>query len=90
MQEITLLERDQKARTYLAGVALGLVITLVLKLGFDWVFATSAVNREYQMRQKQITSDSVIRELLIQKRKILKDIDSLEQKRNSLPTAVPH
>ncbi len=86
MKEISLLERDNKARTYLAGVALGLVITVLLKLGLDWLFATSAVTREYELRTKQMTADSLVKELLIQKRQLLIDIDSLQKTKTSLQT----
>jgi len=84
MKEILLLKRDHKARNYLAGVALGLVLTIVVKLLIDWNFATSAVNREYELRQKQIAADSVNTQLLVEKRQILRDIDSLVKTRDSL------
>jgi dCTP deaminase len=87
MKEINLLERDQKAKNYLAAVALGLVLTLFVKLGFDWMFATSAVSREQNLRQNELVIDSTIRNLLIQKRNLLVEIDSLEKIKTPLLTS---
>jgi len=78
---ISVLEKDQKATNYISVTAVGVVIAILLKLAFDWYGFSMGLNKGIDLQKKQFTSDSMINLQLSEKKKLLIEIDSLEQLR---------
>lgn len=74
-----LIEKDQKANNYLAATAFALIATIFLKFIFDWAVAGQNFDRGYQQKQKEVAVDSTIHRLLLEKRQLLQEIDSLKK-----------
>ncbi|MES2850555.1 MAG: deoxycytidine triphosphate deaminase [Bacteroidota bacterium] len=76
---IKLIEKEQTAKDYLVKTAVGLGIILLMKFGFDWITFDNGFKKGLELKQKQIETESVINELLIQKKQLLIDIDTLKK-----------
>jgi len=74
---IRLVEKEHTAKDYLIKTAIGLWIVIILKLGFDWVSYGIGFQKGYASKQKEITADSLINKLLIEKKNLLIEMDTL-------------
>jgi dCTP deaminase len=74
---IGLLERDQKAIDYLVKTALGVVLVIILKFVLDWAIFNTGLTKGVEIKGKEIGVDSTINKLLLEKRKLMLEIDSL-------------
>jgi dCTP deaminase len=77
---IRVIEKEHTAKDYLIKTAIGLGLVLVLKLGFDWAAYDNGFRKGYFSKQKEISADSAINQLLVQKRNLLTEIDSLKSR----------
>jgi dCTP deaminase len=76
---ISLIERDQKAINYIAITALGLVIAFVIKFFFDWYSLKIGLDKGAELKMKEIKVDSIINQRLLEKKKLIIEIDSLKK-----------
>lgn len=81
---ISLLEKDQKALDYLIKTALGIVIVIILKFLLDWGLYNQGLNKGSEYKQKEISADSIINQKLLEKKRLIMEIDSLERTKNRL------
>lgn len=77
---INLIEKEQTAKDYLVKTAVGLGIIIILKFVLDWAMYKNGYNEGIEIRSKQITADSIINNLLDEKKRLLLEIDSLNKK----------
>ncbi|WP_183560897.1 dCTP deaminase domain-containing protein [Mucilaginibacter sp. SP1R1] len=82
-RRIGLLERDQKAIHYLSATALGIAITILLKLGIDWCFFNQGVNIRVDQKKQEMLIDSTINARLKEKKGLLLQIDSIQKIRRT-------
>ncbi|RCR67520.1 dCTP deaminase domain-containing protein [Larkinella punicea] len=80
--KIELIEKEQKAIDYLAKTALGLMVIIFVKFIFDWVVFNYGLNKGIEIKQKEVIVDSMINLKLVEKKKLLIEIDSLQKIRN--------
>lgn len=81
---INSLERDQKAMDYLIKTAFGIVIIILAKFIFDWVVFNTGLKKGAEAKQIEVTADSIINLSLAEKKKLLIEIDSLQNFKNNL------
>jgi len=88
-------ERDQKANNYIAVTAIGLVIALIIKLGFDFVALDKGYEKGLELKKeelnlikKQISSDSLVNVRLLEKKNLMIEIDSLRKTEQELQTSI--
>lgn len=78
-KRISVLEKDQKANNYIAVTAFGIVIAILLKFTFDWYVYEKGLTKGADIKNKEITADSIINLRLSEKKLLLKEIDSLKR-----------
>lgn len=83
-KRISVLEKDQKANNYIAVTALGVVIGIFIKFVFDWTSLDKGFDKGAEVRNKEIIIDSIINQRLIEKKILIKEIDSLKIVKNKL------
>ncbi|RZK12935.1 MAG: deoxycytidine triphosphate deaminase [Flavobacterium sp.] len=86
--KINLIERDQKANNYIAATALGLVVVVIVKFVFDWSAIKTGIDKGIEVKRKEQTIDSIINSQLLEKQRLMIEIDSMEKVRDSLKTSV--
>lgn len=72
------LEKDNKANNYIAVTALGLIAAIIIKFVFDWNVLDKGFSKGIDIRSKEVAVDSIINLRLLEKKKLLKEIDSLK------------
>lgn len=77
-RKIGLLEKEGTAKDYLIKTALGILIVLFVKFCFDWLAYENGYKKASELKEREIILDSQINNLLIEKKKLLTEIDSLE------------
>jgi dCTP deaminase len=78
-KRISVLERDQKANNYIAVTAIGIAVAILLKFIFDWTAIDLGFKKGIEDKSKEIISDSIINQQLLEKKQLMEDIDSLER-----------
>ena len=81
---IAILEKDNKANNYVAITALGFVIALLLKLAFDFYALDKGWDKAIEYNAKQAEFDSIINQRLLEKKQLIKEIEILTIKKDSL------
>ena len=83
-KRISVLEKDQKANNYIAVTALGLLLVVLVKFIFEWAVYNTGLTKGIEIKTKEVASDSIINKNLIEKRNLIKEIDSLRALRENL------
>lgn len=76
---IGLIEKEQTAKDYLVKTAVGLGVVILFKFVFDWISYDNGFKKGIELKQKELTADSIINVELIAKKKLLIEIDSLKR-----------
>ncbi|WP_396157728.1 dCTP deaminase domain-containing protein [Flavobacterium sp.] len=82
--KIGLLEKEQTAKDYLIKTAVGLGIIILFKFVLDWISYNNGFEQGLELKKKQTTTDSIINSRLIEKKKLILEIDSLEKHKSEL------
>ena len=77
--KIGLIEKDQTAKDYLIKTAVGLGIIILFKFAFDWFAYDNGFKKGIELKQKEILNDSIINKLILEKKTLLLEIDSLNK-----------
>ncbi len=90
-KRIGLIEKEQTAKDYLVKTAVGLGIIILMKFGLDWLSYDNGLKKGLELKQKEIRLDSIIdqrivegKNLMIEKKKLIIEIDSLEKAKSKL------
>lgn len=83
-EKMTGIERDQKAINYLAATALVVFVGLAIKLFFDPSNYESTLRRGIEIKGSEIRIDSIVNAALKEKKKLLQEIDSLNNMKSQL------
>lgn len=83
-KRLGLIEKDQKANNYLVVTGVGVFFAIVLKLTFDFYAFNKGIDKGTELQKKQATADSIINHRLTEKKRLLIEIDSLENLKKSL------
>lgn len=78
-RRIGLIEKEQTAKDYLVKTAVGLGIVILFKFAFDWFSYDNGLRKGMESKQKEITADSIVNQLLIEKKNLILEIDSLKK-----------
>lgn len=81
---IALVEKEQTAKDYLVKTAVGLGIIILVKIFFDWLAYDNGFKKGMEFKQKEQLSDSIVHQMLLQKKKLLIEIDSLEKRNRNM------
>ena len=81
---IAVLEQNNKANNYIAVTALGLLILLFVKFAFDWSALKKGWNGAIKHTEKVAKYDSIINIRLLEKKKLIHEIETLTIKKDSL------
>lgn len=81
---INLVEKEQKAIDYLVKIAVGLGIIILAKFALDWGIFQSGIAKGEELRGKEVTADSTINQLLLEKKKLVIQIDSLKKMKTEI------
>jgi dCTP deaminase len=79
-------ELNSKAttRSYIFRTGIGILIVVALKLLLDWGAYTKGVRDGYKRKNEEIKADSVLNSILIQKKALIIEIESLETKKTQI------
>jgi len=83
-KRISLIEKEQTAKDYLVKTAVGLGVIILFKFVFDWFAYDNGFRKGLELKQKEISADSVIDKLLLEKRNLLIEIDTLKKIRGTI------
>jgi dCTP deaminase len=86
VNRIGLVEKEQTAKDYLVKAAVGLGIVLVVKFTLDWLSYDNGFKKGIEQKQKEATTDSIINQRLIEKKNLIKEIDSLYKVKEKIST----
>lgn len=78
-KRIGLIEKEQTAKDYLIKTAVGLGVVILFKFAFDWFAYDNGFKKALELKQKEIAADSIINQGLLEKKNLLKEIDSLKK-----------
>ena len=78
-KRMDLFEKDQKAIDYLVKTALGIIIAIILKFVLDWYVFNQGLTKGAEIKEREYRADSSINELLLKKKELLLEIDSLNR-----------
>jgi dCTP deaminase len=78
-KRIGLIEKDHKANNYLLTTAVGLGIVILVKFALDWTIFNTGINKGTELKQSEISTTCKINQLLIEKKTLLIEIDSLQK-----------
>ncbi len=81
---IAILEKDNKANNYIAITALGFVIALIIKFSFDFYALNKGWDSAIEQKERVAKYDSIINLRLLEKKKLIEEIDALTIKKDSL------
>jgi dCTP deaminase len=81
---INVLEKDQKANNYIAVTALGVMVGIFIKFIFDFTALDKGFDKGIELKSKEIVIDSSINQKLVEKKKLIQQIDSLKRVRENL------
>jgi len=81
---IGLLEKDQTAKDYLVKTAVGLGIVILFKFLLDWISYNNGFEKGLELKKKETTADSIINSRLIEKKKLILEIDSLTKHKSEI------
>ncbi|MCB0518493.1 MAG: deoxycytidine triphosphate deaminase [Lewinellaceae bacterium] len=71
-------------RDYIFRTGLGILIVIALKLFLEWGVYQNGINKGYNKKSEEIEADSILNNLLIQKKALLLEIESLESKKQQI------
>lgn len=79
-------ELNSKAntRSYIFKTGLGILIVIALKLVLEWGVYQNGINRGYNKKSVEIEADSILNNLLIQKKALIFEIDSLQNNKQKI------
>lgn len=75
--KIGLIEKEQTAKDYLIKTAVGLGIIILFKFAFDWFAYDNGLKKGIELQQQEISNDSIINKLILEKKTLILEIDSL-------------
>lgn len=87
-KRIGLIEKEQTAKDYLVKTAVGLGVVILFKFAFDWYSYDNGFKKALELKQKQITSDSIINQRLIEKKNLIIELDSLQKGKTKLNSSI--
>ncbi len=74
-----ILDEKAKTRDYLIKAALAIIIAIGLKCLADWGMYSKGVNDGYTKKSEEIRADSTINKLMLEKKTLIYEIDSLNK-----------
>jgi len=77
--KIGLIEKDQTAKDYLIKTAVGLGIIILFKFAFDWFAYDNGFKKGVELKKQVIFNDSIINKLMLEKKVLILEIDSLNK-----------
>ncbi|WP_273210112.1 dCTP deaminase domain-containing protein [Runella zeae] len=78
-KRIALVEKDYTAKDYLVKTTVALCFIILAKFAFDWFALDYGYKKGRQQRESEMILDSTINSLLIEKEKLIFEIDSLQK-----------
>ncbi len=76
---INLVEKEQKGIDYLVKTVIGISIVILVKFVLDWTIFNTGINKGTELKQTELSADSTINKLLLEKKNLILEIDSLNK-----------
>ena len=78
---INLVEKEQKGIDYLVKTVIGISIVILAKFVLDWTIFNTSINKGTELKLKEISADSTINNLLLEKKNLSTMLENSPKKR---------